>query len=178
MNALARCKKCKLHKLKETGIWVQYAGRYSKFLCKDCASTHTNKRGRKPGGTNKPPPPGPPLPAPQSAPRPTAWTLKSDYKNVLELWFSVLRLAVADLGARSADDRQRAKLWILDVKYRGPQSCYWVCDALGISHEAFLSACLSREGRARILMESDNRGQPSSRTRPVKRTGKAATVTP
>ena len=173
MNALARCKKCKLHRPRATGLWIQYAGRYSKFLCMNCASTRTSKRGRKLGGTNKPPPNGPPLPPPESAPRPTAWTLKSDYRNVLELWLAVLRLAVSDLGARSADERAAAKRWVLDVKYRGPQSCSWICDALGISHEAFLSACLSREGRARILSESDNRGQPVYRGRK-----KAATVAP
>lgn len=124
----------------------------------------TARRGRKPGGMNREKPPGPPLPPPMPAPRATVWTQKSDYQNVLELWFSVVRLAVVDMSARSADDRTAARRWALDTR-RHVQSCHWVCDVLNISHEAFVSACLSRDGRARILRESDGRGQFSYRHR-------------
>jgi hypothetical protein len=68
-------------------------------------------------------------------------------------------LAVADLSSRYDGERRGAQEWVLDPR-RGLQSCAWVCDVLGISHEAFVAAALSRAGRARLLAAGDARGRP------------------
>jgi hypothetical protein len=113
------------------------------------------RRGRPKGGTNKEPPIKPLLP-PIPATRPTAWAQTADYRCVQDLWFAVLQIAVSDLASRYDAERSAAKNWVLDTR-REPQSCAWVCDVLGISHEAFVKAVLSREGRARILAVYDTR---------------------
>lgn len=72
-----------------------------------------------------------------------------EYGGYRDLWAGVLRQAIKDLDVES--EALSAKRWMYKYTIKGVGSYHWVCNMLDIDENKLAIACLTREGRRKVL---------------------------